>query len=663
MQEKYVIEKYKASVDLGVKELEKNFKEYEKCPEKHPLYSEEWKNFWSRRYKEISATGKNANDYDYKPEWIQFWTKRMKQLHELNVEKIKMDWRKKLNLKPETVQEIENSPSNNSRKSRSRTRSPIRSKRRRSLSHETISDDSDDEQMRKSDDRKKRRSTERSHSRFSDSPYTSRQSDYRSRENFDNSYYSSRSREYERNAKSKSPTLVDEGPISLISVCRLLSALESELGLLASPILDLLAKAVAREKSQPNSADELLFSNDNCNILETVREKLKGVLSANLIASNKVIAVKRAIQNIATLLHEVSKRQPTNVAKVVTSASHTNGNQVESDDPILAAKLEIAKVIMESLMAEGRSNVSTEELEILIESFMESAEAEEPELEVPVLKLEQSVKVEKKSSPPEKSKDNGGGSGLENLTDEDLQTLLRNFADLTSEEQSHLIAYLSKIEQTNPARVEKLRKYVNIGDSEDINEQDDKKSEINLDMDFASGIVESKPKKKSPVHVKPELSDDDYDDDAIVKKLSMKSSSAGESSKPKPISSLKDNSGLADSLMSSLMQSSLPVPTNSWDMSNVDMSSAYYQQQPQMSSYPNMMPMYDQQMSMQMNMGMAPMQHDHRQWPPNSGPNFYQGNQMPQAFQNNGNQNKQNFRGRPDTSNNRQLTGKGKYRN
>lgn len=40
--------------------LEKDFKEHEKNPEKHPNYSDEWKRFWSRRYKELQADGTDA---------------------------------------------------------------------------------------------------------------------------------------------------------------------------------------------------------------------------------------------------------------------------------------------------------------------------------------------------------------------------------------------------------------------------------------------------------------------------------------------------------------------------------------------------------------------------------------------------------------------------
>lgn len=42
-------------VEVAVKELETTLKEHEKNPEKHPLYPEEWKKFWNRRYKELQA--------------------------------------------------------------------------------------------------------------------------------------------------------------------------------------------------------------------------------------------------------------------------------------------------------------------------------------------------------------------------------------------------------------------------------------------------------------------------------------------------------------------------------------------------------------------------------------------------------------------------------
>lgn len=38
-----------------MKDLEKQRLEYEKSPENHPLYPDEWKIFWNRRYKELQA--------------------------------------------------------------------------------------------------------------------------------------------------------------------------------------------------------------------------------------------------------------------------------------------------------------------------------------------------------------------------------------------------------------------------------------------------------------------------------------------------------------------------------------------------------------------------------------------------------------------------------
>ena len=56
-----------------------------------------------------------------------------------------------------------------------------------------------------------------------------------------------------------------------------------------------------------------------------------------------------------------------------------------------------------------------------------------------------------------------GGYGHEDLTEDDLKMLLQNFKDLSTEEQHGLIVYLKKLEATDMDRVEKLRKFVNLG--------------------------------------------------------------------------------------------------------------------------------------------------------------------------------------------------------
>lgn len=55
------------------------------------------------------------------------------------------------------------------------------------------------------------------------------------------------------------------------------------------------------------------------------------------------------------------------------------------------------------------------------------------------------------------------GNSMEGLSDSDLQTLLQNFKDLSTSEQHGLITYLKKLESKEPERVERLRKFVNLG--------------------------------------------------------------------------------------------------------------------------------------------------------------------------------------------------------
>ncbi len=59
---------------------------YDKRPEDHPQYPEEWRIFWEKRYRELLSQGKDAENYDYKADWIPFWAKRVEDLynHEVN---------------------------------------------------------------------------------------------------------------------------------------------------------------------------------------------------------------------------------------------------------------------------------------------------------------------------------------------------------------------------------------------------------------------------------------------------------------------------------------------------------------------------------------------------------------------------------------------------
>ena len=36
--------------------------------------------FWEKRYKELQAEGKDADNHDYKEEWIPYWEKRVSEI-------------------------------------------------------------------------------------------------------------------------------------------------------------------------------------------------------------------------------------------------------------------------------------------------------------------------------------------------------------------------------------------------------------------------------------------------------------------------------------------------------------------------------------------------------------------------------------------------------
>ena len=72
---------------------------YDKRPEDHPQYPEEWRIFWEKRYKEIQNQGKDADNYDYKPDWIPYWAKKSHELYKKEIHVKTQDLLKKFDLK------------------------------------------------------------------------------------------------------------------------------------------------------------------------------------------------------------------------------------------------------------------------------------------------------------------------------------------------------------------------------------------------------------------------------------------------------------------------------------------------------------------------------------------------------------------------------------
>lgn len=526
----------------------------------------------------IPTENKDPNKHDFKPEWIIFWTRRLKELHNENVEKKKAEIRKKLNLPADGIERTDElkeqytlkckrSPPRNDeskrkkkqvRKSRSRSRS--RSPRSRSISpdydHRSRSHGSNSRS--KSHSRPSARSSRRSASR---SP--------------SHGYHDPRGYDYYRHSNAREPAFdewgrpiwaprpssyyykppppethheeVEDEPLTVVSVLRLLTALEEKLGSLGPKVIDLLAKALALEKVKANSADDMLINEDNCVIFETIKEKLKGQLIAGVIEPNKINAVKRAVKNVAAIIHLVSKKSQEVATEdalktAVEATPSTDSATVSSVSSIdITDKAAIAQKIAAALIMQGKTDITTEQLEELIGVYTQMAqkakETNEPVTTAQFLNEQDSETLPdgddtNNSSPPasntSKTKDNftvpspektneetppedgdeaaDASSLLESLTDSDLQTLLQNFKDLSTEEQQHLIAYLKKLEASEPVRVEKLRKFVNV----DVTKPDDEVVTLKTDkVTFASSRA-SKAFSKPAENI---FSDDDDDDD------------------------------------------------------------------------------------------------------------------------------------------------------
>lgn len=488
-------DKYREQIRRAEETLDRALKFHEKNPEKHPSYPDEWKKFWNRRYKELQAEGKDPSKHDFKPEWIEFWNKRMREIHNEQLQQRKEEIRKRLEL-PEDKPPEKWIPSSR------RDRSPKRSRHRV---------ESDDEVEYVGTKTIKTDYYDRHDIRERDYAYSSyirgRGSMYRS------TYYPRgippRTRPihyatpYPVTDKSPSP-IPDEvltEDLEVVGLLRLLTALEGQLGSLGPKIVSLLSKALAAEKAKPNSAEELLYDEEVSVLFETVKEKLKGQLFAGMIEKMAITPTKTAIQNIAQLLHkatenkkkmeeEKKKKHELEAARSTSYMPRTAIYQrpVEIITPAIKSepvsvpgvgtvdKVAIAQQIAAALVAQGRSNVSQEELETLINAVVGMAEASKnsdkpvttadfvkglssgsntlPEATthaVPTVSVTTVDTVERQAS------------RMESLSDSDLKSLLQNFKDLTTQEQHGLINFLKKLEVTDPVRVEKLRAFVNLG--------------------------------------------------------------------------------------------------------------------------------------------------------------------------------------------------------
>ncbi|XP_055382415.1 uncharacterized protein LOC129612686 [Condylostylus longicornis] len=97
------------------------------------------------------------------------------------------------------------------------------------------------------------------------------------------------------------PQIQQNEPLGVISVLRLFTAVENQLGSLGPQAVQLLSRAVIVEKNGQNPND-LMMEKDFYIFFATAREKLKGQYIANTIPTNLMSAAKKIIQDSTTLM-------------------------------------------------------------------------------------------------------------------------------------------------------------------------------------------------------------------------------------------------------------------------------------------------------------------------------------------------------------------------
>lgn len=426
-------------------EMEKKLSYHEKNPEDHPLYPDEWKKFWNRRFKELQIEGKDPSTHDFKPEWILSWSKRMQEIHDEEInektEKLKNKILGDINMDKSSSE----SPSKDSPPpSFSKDKKPIIDLKH--SWHKNLVSEGDE---RESD--------------ITNKPYNDKKPRVAGASPINSDSEDSIIEVNDHNKPREKIQI--ENPLNVITVLRQLSVLENQLGLLAPKIVDLLSKGLVMEKIEPKSSIKLLTP-ENCVMFETVKEKLKGQLLAGVVKKSLVNATMFSIRNIEKLMQLAPKFVPTSSMLNSTSTSTPTPVPVIVPGVGVIDKMAIAQQITQALLAQGKIDVTQEELETLINAVVGMVQSgDNLQGTKNLLANLNNGNILKTVYGSVSKKEEVEKKNLAQLSQGDIINLLKNFKDLTTDEQDGLITYLKDLWEKNPDDVKKFRKYIDMGPS------------------------------------------------------------------------------------------------------------------------------------------------------------------------------------------------------
>lgn len=480
------MQEYDKAIDEMKIEMEKKLSYHEKNPEKHPMYPDEWKKFWNRRFKELQIEGKDPNTYDFKPEWILSWSKRMQEIHDEEINE-KID-----KLKSKILGDVNMDKS--SSESPSRDLSPSKDKKPSMDVKNPWHNNVVPEPVEKDSDIVNRSSNDKKVRVAGASPINSDSEDSMNEINEAN--------------KPREKIKIDN-PLNVITVLRQLTVLENQLGLLAPKVVDLLSQGLVMEKIEQKSSIKLL-NPENCVMFETVKEKLKGQLLAGVVKRSLVNATMFSIRNIEKLMQIAPKFVPP-TSMLNSSTVPTLTPTTTPSTPIVVPgigiidKMAIAQQITQALLAQGKVDVTQDELETLINAVVGMAQSED-NIQGTKNLLPNINNVDMfKTTFNETNKEEVEKKNLDQLSQGDIINLLKNFRDLTTDEQDGLITYLKDLCNKNPEEVKKFRKYIDMGPSnlkevvtsmfKDKNDDDEDDDNYEL-SDFCKAVKEKVSEQK-----------------------------------------------------------------------------------------------------------------------------------------------------------------------
>lgn len=212
-------------------------------------------------------------------------------------------------------------------------------------------------------------------------------------------------------------------PETVISVLRILTTLENMLGSLGPKLIYLLQNAIKMEKANANSSNTLLNDNHNCILFETIQEKLKGLLTADLVEPNFKNIVKKAIKDMTNLVRQATVQPPSSQSQPSSSQSQPHPSQSQ---PPSSQRFE-----MKSHQADSCTNKG------------------------PVLQ------------PATKEIDDDAANDenealAATLEDSEIKVLLEKFASLSEKDKCNFTVYLNSLKTTDPFRVMRLQSEVNV---------------------------------------------------------------------------------------------------------------------------------------------------------------------------------------------------------